>query len=102
MIGDFNQYRSIDDCKLHYDSKEKAYRGLIRVKQGYLEYRLAEKNQNKNGTLTWDLSWTEGNHWECPNNYTSIIYMREWGKRYDRVIACKKKFTNGSIGLSLN
>ena len=102
VIGDFNQYRSIDDCKLHYDSKEKAYRGLIRVKQGYLEYRLAEKNQNKNGTLTWDLSWTEGNHWECPNNYTSIIYMREWGKRYDRVIACKKKFTNGSIGLSLN
>ena len=52
--------------------------------------------------MNWDLSWTEGNHWQCPNYYDAIIYMKEWGKRYDRAIANKKIYTNGNLGLSLD
>ena len=52
--------------------------------------------------MNWDLSWTEGNHWQCPNYYDAIIYMKEWGKRYDRAIANKKFYTNGNLGLSLD
>lgn len=103
VIGDFNQYRALESCLLHYDTLVEAYRGRVLVKQGYLEYAIGEYNFDPSiDDLTWDLSWTEGNHWQCPNNYTSILYMREWGKRYDRVIAIKNIRTNGSLGLGLN
>ncbi len=102
VIGDFNQYRMKENYRLFYDSNEKAYRGLIKVKQGYLEYVIAEPSYEFGENMNWDLSWTEGNHWQCPNYYDAIIYMKEWGKRYDRAIANKKFYTNGNLGLSLD
>ena len=40
---------------------------------------------NKTGSI--DLSQAEGNHSETVNNYMILVYNREQGYRYDRLIA---------------
>ena len=98
VVGDFNQYRQAEEYQLVYDEKEQAYRGSVLVKQGYLEYHLAEWDAE---TQRWDLQYTEANHWNCPNDYTAILYLREWGQRYDRVIGYSPLRTDGILGLNI-
>ena len=98
VVGDFNQYQPRDEHQLLYSPTDGTYSGQILVKQGYLEYHLAEWDPE---TASWDYLFTEGNHWNCPNEYTSFLYLRQWGQRYDRVIGYSQAFTNGMLGLNV-
>ena len=98
VVGDFNHYQRKEEFQLIYDAEAGQYVGQIFIKQGYLEYHLAEWNGD---TQQWDYSFTEGNHWNCPNEYTSFLYLREWGQRFDRVIGFGQTFTNGMLGINV-
>lgn len=98
VVGDFNQYQRRDEYQLMYSPSDGIYFGQFIVKQGYLEYHLAEWDSEQE---IWDYSFTEGNHWNCPNEYTSFLYLRQWGQRYDRVIGYSHSITNGILGLNV-
>jgi len=82
LEGDFNQYRPGPEHLLRFDEGRGAYVGRVLVKQGYLEYRFRDLNAGAEG-----LDWTEGSHSRSANQYTTIVYARLWGERYDRAIA---------------
>jgi hypothetical protein len=41
----------------------------------------------KNGTNIIDETYIEGSHWETKNDYTVLIYLRDEGTVYDKLIA---------------
>ena len=81
--GSFCDWQATSANKLNYDYDKKAYRGKVLMKQGYYDYQYVVKKPN--GEL--DESYIEGSYWETDNEYLIIVYHREIGIRYDRVIA---------------
>ena len=84
--GAFCDWQATSDNKLKYDHEKKAYRGRVLIKQGYVDYQYVVKRPD--GEL--DESVIEGSYWETNNEYTIIVYHREIGLRYDRVIAFRQ------------
>ncbi|HAH58068.1 MAG TPA: DUF5103 domain-containing protein, partial [Bacteroidales bacterium] len=52
-------------------------------KQGYYNYLYAFL---PNGSTKADLSRLEGTHYQTRNRYTILVYYREQGTRFDRLI----------------
>ena len=98
LVGDFNQYQRKEEYQLIFDPEKGGYTANILVKQGYLEYHLAEWTEDE---AQWDYTFTEGNHWNCPNEYTLFLYLRQWGQRYDRVIGHSQNISDGILGLNI-
>lgn len=80
--GAFCDWQATQDNRLQYDFDKKAYRGQVLMKQGYYNYQYVIKKQN--GEL--DESPIEGSYWETNNEYMILVYHREIGIRYDRLI----------------
>lgn len=83
VFGALSNWRIDSRFRLRYDYTEKAYRAQILLKQGYYNYMYAAV---RDGQRVPDLGEIEGNHWETENDYYLIVYHREIGIRYDRVI----------------
>jgi len=88
---------------LLYDEIEQAYRGRIMVKQGYLEYLIAdESSSSTDESSQWSadkIQWSEGNHWETNNRYTVIVYLRSWGARHDEAMGMITMDSRNAMGL---
>jgi hypothetical protein len=68
---------------MKYNYEMKAYQARVLIKQGYYDYMYGFQ---RNGTLEYSLEEVEGHHWETRNDYTLLIYNRDLGARYDRVV----------------
>jgi hypothetical protein len=80
--GAFCDWRPTPETKMEYDPVKKAYRKKILLKQGYYNYQyivLTPENRI-------DESIIEGSFWETDNEYLILVYHREIGLRYDRVV----------------
>ncbi len=87
VFGQLSDWRANSNFKLNYDEQTHAYRGQILLKQGYYNYQyvvLPEYGRVADETLI------EGSHWETTNEYSILIYHREIGIRYDRLIGMKQ------------
>lgn len=82
IFGKFSDWKLLPEYKLQYDYVRSAYRGRFLMKQGYYNYMYAV--QKDNGEV--DLETIEGSHWETENTYQLLIYNREVGSRYDRLV----------------
>lgn len=82
VYGKFSDWKLDPKYKLNYDYGRNAYIGNFLMKQGYYNYMYAI--QNDNGSI--DIETIEGSHWETENDYQLLIYNREVGSRYDRLI----------------
>lgn len=82
LFGELSNWSLDQNWALEYDYKEKAYRGKFYIKQGFYNYMYATMKPDGSAETTE----FEGNHWQTENEYTIIVYHRELGIRYDRVI----------------
>ncbi|MBP0905490.1 DUF5103 domain-containing protein [Mariniflexile gromovii] len=82
VYGNFNNYVIDDSTKLMYDERNDVFRNAILLKQGFYNYKFVVKN--KNGSL--DEGAISGNFYQTENNYKVIVYYRDLGARYDKII----------------
>ncbi len=67
-----------DRYKMQYLPEQRAYIGDLFLKQGYYSYRYLNAAEPQD---------VEGNYWQTENEYTLLVYYRQTGARYDRLIA---------------
>lgn len=96
IIGAFSDWQAKEKYKMYYNEERKLYLGQAYFKQGYYNYMYALRD-SETGKL--DMEPIEGNWFETENDYLIIVYYREFGAFYDRIIAVQKFNATGSAGL---
>ncbi len=66
------------DCKMEYDDVNREYHAALLLKQGYYSYEFVQQD-----ALT---ARTMGSFFETENEYQVLVYYREQGARYDRLV----------------
>lgn len=89
VFGQLSDWQAKEKFKLKYDAVTRAYRGQILLKQGYYNYIYAFMPTY--GRVA-DETEIEGSHWETTNEYAILVYHREIGIRYDRLIGLTQIF----------
>lgn len=82
VYGNFNGYAINDSTKLEYNSNSGFYETAITLKQGFYNYKyvtLDNKGKLNEGAISGNFDQTE-------NNYKVLVYYRELGGRYDKII----------------
>lgn len=82
IYGNFNNWSIDASTYLKYDSASDSYRNTRLFKQGYYNYQYVLVNRDG----TKDQGAVSGDFWQTENDYTVIVYFRDLGARYDRII----------------
>jgi hypothetical protein len=86
IFGQLSDWQLNDRFKMKYDATEKRYTKTLFLKQGYYEYNYAFLEDQKRGA---EFMMVEGTHFETENDYNILVYYRQAGENYDRLIAVK-------------
>jgi len=83
ITGMFNNYAMTPEFKMDYNKDKAIYEKALVLKQGFTNYQytIADdkgKIDNQNAI--------DGNFYQTENNYIALVYYRENGQRYDRII----------------
>ena len=70
--------------KMNYNEERKAYEALVFLKQGYYSYQYLAVPHG--GPSVGQTGPIEGDYFQTENDYTVLVYYRESGSRYDRLI----------------
>ncbi|GGH35094.1 ApaG [Mangrovimonas yunxiaonensis] len=82
VYGNFNNYATNQSNIMHYNADSNTYQASILLKQGFYNYKYVTVDAN--GVLgEGDVS---GNYYQTENNYKVLVYYRDLGARYDRLI----------------
>lgn len=82
IYGGFNNFHLDQSTLLTYNDLTQRYEGARLFKQGFYNYKYVLLTPE--GSL--EEGYFSGNHQETENQYTVLIYYREPGGRYDRII----------------
>lgn len=82
IVGAFSDWQAKEEYRLEYDSSRQLYLGSAYFKQGYYDYMFAQKNED--GYL--DIEQIEGSYFETENDYLVLVYYRQFGSPFDRLI----------------
>lgn len=82
VYGNFNNFAIEDMTRLYYNRESGRYEGYIKLKQGFYNYKFVTVDDN--GFI--DEGAVSGNFWQTENNYKVLVYYRDLGARYDRLI----------------
>jgi hypothetical protein len=82
VYGNFNNYVIDESTKLTYNEQYRVLTCSMLLKQGFYNYKYVVVNAD--GSL--DEGAVSGNFYQTENNYKAIIYYRDLGARYDRII----------------
>ena len=82
VYGGFNNYEITDETKMTFNSASGFYETSLKLKQGFYSYKYVMVD--KNGAL--DEGAISGNFDETENNYKVLVYYRDLGARYDRLV----------------
>ena len=82
VYGSFNNYAIDDSTLMTYNAERNVFTAALLLKQGFYNYKYVavDSNNNVNEGLI------SGNFWQTENSYKVLIYYRELGARYDRII----------------
>jgi hypothetical protein len=83
IFGQLSDWKLRPEYKMQYDDTRKAYRAQALLKQGYYNYYYAIFNAETGSAAPQEI---EGSHWETENIYSILVYNREVGSRYDRLV----------------
>lgn len=72
--------------RMEYNFARQGYEARLYLKQGYYNYMYAYL---PDGAEKAETAMIEGNRYETKNTYSILVYYREPGSRYDRLIAVK-------------
>lgn len=82
ISGNFNNWNFNNTNKLHYNETSGLFEASLLLKQGFYNYQYL--TQTKDGTISnHDI---DGSFYQTENDYTVLVYYKELGSRYDRVI----------------
>jgi len=81
--GMFNGFALAEENKMEYNAKTGLYEKAIMIKQGFVNYQYTIAD--KNGVIDYENA-IDGNFYQALNDYLVLVYYRENGQRYDRVI----------------
>ncbi len=82
IIGKFNNYALTDENKLVYNEDNAMMEASIKMKQGFYNYKYVIKREDQSleqHTISGNFHFTE-------NNYTILVYYRNFGDIYDSII----------------
>lgn len=82
VYGNFNNYMIDDSTKMYFDNKSQTYKVSILLKQGFYNYKYVLAD-DKTGL---DEGFISGNYYQTENDYKVLVYYRDLGARYDRII----------------
>lgn len=82
VYGNYNNYALDDYNELLYNSDRGLYETNFKLKQGFYNYKYVILKAD--GTL--DEGRISGNFWQTENNYKVLVYYRNLGARYDRIV----------------
>lgn len=83
ITGMFNNYALTPEYKMDYNKDKGIYEKALMIKQGFVNYQYTIAD--KNGKIDHENA-IDGNFYQTENNYLVLVYYRENGQRYDRVI----------------
>ena len=86
VVGDFNNYQVIEKYLMEYNSRNNLFELIIKLKQGFYNYKYIAIDQEKK-IIRGEIS---GNFDETENEYNVIVYYRNYGERFDRVVGVGK------------
>ncbi len=72
--------------RMEYNFARQGYQARLYLKQGYYNYLYAYL---PDGATKAETALVEGNRFETKNSYTVLVYHREPGSRYDRLVAAE-------------
>ena len=82
IYGNFNNWTIDGSTYMKYDPSTDSYRNSRLFKQGYYNYKYVVVNRDgsiEDGAIS-------GDFWQTENSYTVVVYFRDLGARYDRII----------------
>ena len=82
VYGNYNNYALEEGNKMTYDDIDKVYKASILLKQGFYNYKYVAVDGNGN----LDEGAVSGNFYQTENNYKVLVYYRDLGARYDKII----------------
>lgn len=82
VYGNFNNYALEAENQLQFNSESGLYECAFPLKQGFYNYKYVITDTD--GTL--DEGAISGNFYQTENNYKVLVYYRDLGARYDRLI----------------
>ena len=86
IYGAFNNFTIDSSTYMRYDPQSDTYRNSRLFKQGYYDYKYVLVNRD--GSI--DEGAISGNFWQTENAYTVLVYYRNLGARFDRLIGMGK------------
>ena len=84
VSGHFNGGNLISKYEMEYNAQEKAYQATILLKMGAYDYQYLWV---PDGETVGQTKTTEGDWYETKNEYLILLYFRQRGSRYDRLIS---------------
>ena len=82
VYGKYNNYDLTEENKLMYNGENGMMEGVIKMKQGFYNYKYVIKRDD--GII--DLNTICGNFHFTENNYLILVYYRNFGDLYDGII----------------
>jgi hypothetical protein len=94
VYGELSDWKYIPQNLMQYNYQREAYELRLLLKQGYYNYRYVVRDIQ---TGEIDPTFFEGNHYETENDYLILVYYKQPGKLYDRVVGIKKINSRNSL-----
>jgi len=82
LYGNFNNWTIDESTLLKYDEDYDVYTNSRLFKQGFYNYKYVLVNSD--GSV--DQKAVGGSYWQTENDYTVLVYYRNLGARFDRII----------------
>jgi hypothetical protein len=82
IYGNFNNYTIDDSTKMTFSKDDYVYKNKMKLKQGFYNYKYVVVDADGN----IDEGAISGNHYQTENNYKVLVYYRNLGARYDKLI----------------
>lgn len=84
VSGHFNGGNLTSRYEMEYDGQEKAYQATVLLKMGAYDYQYIWV---PDGQVIGQTKPTEGDWYETKNEYLILLYYRQRGSRYDRLVS---------------
>ena len=82
IYGNFNNWTIDETTYMRYDTSSDTFKNDRLFKQGFYNYKYVLVNRD--GSI--DDGAVSGNFWQTENQYTVLVYFRDLGARFDRII----------------
>ena len=79
-----------DNYLMEYDEETGEYHCSVYLKLGYYNYQFVQLQEQPDGTTVATTERTDGNFYQTENEYQILVYYRQPGSRYDRLVGYKQ------------